>query len=222
MTYHILQSRIAEEPASTERLHLILRGADRRGTAHLPEPEALVAAIALNNTGFFQSRYQSPAQAGSRAAAVVPDDWRALAFQYQISTPRVPVGRLPRLTNPTPPRFGEPAITLHRGGQTLKVRFSEHLDPIALPGTHQTRDEAPPGWLAIGALAGLLDLDFTGRRLFEMKHRALSEVFPEQIIPFLEVGKWLGFTPVARASLEGPIFDNEQPASIGRHKEDDR
>jgi hypothetical protein len=217
-----LQTRIAEEPASTERLALILRAADRRGTAHLPEPEALVAATALNNIRFFNRRYGSPVRAGRQAAAVVPEDWMEMALDYQATHPRAPVGRLPRLTNPTPPRFREPAITLHRSGHLVKVLFSEHIHPIAIPDTASPRDETPPGWLAAGALAGLLGLDFTGRRLFEVKHNALCEVFQGEILPWLELGKWLGFTPEAQNDLEG-LTPTIGPASIGRrNQEDDR
>jgi hypothetical protein len=219
MTHPILQTRIATEPATTERLTAILRAADRRGTAHLPEPEALVAATALNNTGFFNRRYGNPIQAGRRAAEVVPDDWLTLALDHQASHPRTPVGRLSRLTNPARGRFWEPAITLHRGGRLLKATFSEHhLDPIPLPEANQMRDEAAPGWLAIGALAGLLGLDFPGRRLFEVKHGAVSEVFLDDILPWLEMGKWLGFVPSEQQAYAG-LISELQAASIGRHKD---
>ena len=218
-----LQTRIATEPATTERLALILAAADRRGTAHLPEPEALVAATALNNIGFFNSRYGSPVRAGRQAAAVVPEDWLTLALDYQATHPRAPVGRLARLTNPTQDHFWKPAITLHRGGRLTKATFSEHhFDPIRLPDTNQSRDEAPPGWLAAGALAGLLGLDFSGRRLFEVKHNALSEVFLDDILPWLEMGKWLGFTPHEQEAYAG-LISKLQAASIGRrNQEDDR
>jgi hypothetical protein len=218
-----LQTRIGTEPANPERLALILAAADRRGTAHLPEPEALVAATALNNTGFFNRRYGSPVRAGRQAAAVVPDDWLTLALDYQATHPREPVGRLSRLTNPTPDHFWKPAITLHRGGRFLKATFSEHhFTPITLPEGDHSRDEAPPAWLATGALAGLLGLDFTGRRLFEVKHGALSEVFLHEILPWLELGKWLGFTPTEQEAYAG-LISQLQAASIGRrNQEDDR
>lgn len=218
-----LQTRIAQEPATTERLALILAAADRRGTAHLPEPEALVAATALNNTGFFNRRYGSPVRAGRRAAEVVPDDWLTLALEYQATQPRTPVGRLSRLTNPARDHFWKPALTLHRGGRLMKATFSEHhFDPIPLPEANQMRDEAPPGWLAVGALAGLLGLDFPGRRLFEVKHSALSEVFLDEILPWLEMGKWLGFTPNEQEAYAG-LISQLQAASIGRpNQEKDR